>query len=173
MKIKAALRDLRKDGKGLTLIETTVTISIVAVIMGAIVTLMIMMYKSFESNTNNVETQNLSVLAMQRIEDTLRYADTVTISDVESGEGIYYDKLAEGIHIGNDVYLKGEFKGYTVDFEFSKEKDNLLDISMCVKSKNGKTKYYTLTSKVYLLNGKIQKAGTGNSSVHYAKNNTQ
>ena len=173
VKLKSALRALRKNSKGLTLIELTVTISIAAIIMGSIVTIVVIMYKSFDSDGNNVQAQNLCVMTMQKITDTLRYADTVTISDIESGNGIYYDKSADGIHMGNDVFLAGGFKGYAVDFKFSKEKDNLLAISMCVKSKNGKTKYYTLTSKVYLMNGKIENEGTGNSSVQYTANITQ
>lgn len=173
MKFRAALRALRDNNNGLTLLEITVTISIAVIIMGAVTTLIMILYKSFESGGKNAQAQNLCVMTTQKIADTLRYADTVTISGNESGEGIYYDKPSDGIHLGNDVFLKGEFKGYSVDFKFSNEKDNLLGISMTVKSKDGRTRYYTLTSKVYLLNGRIEAEGTGNDSVKYTVSSTQ
>lgn len=168
MKYTSPFRAIRDNKKGLTLLELTVTIAIMTIIMGSVVTMIILMYKSYDSASNQSQAQNLCVLTTQKIADTLRYENTVKVTGSASGDGIYYDAANSGIHMGSTVFMKGAFKSYKVEFTFVKNKDNLLDITMTVKSKDGRNTYYTMKTDVYLFNGKIGTDGSGSSAVQYS-----
>lgn len=157
---------VRKANSGLTLIELIVASAISVMIMGVAVTILLLLLRSFDTSTKQTQAHNLCVMTVQKIDTTLRYSKTVTISNTDSGDGIYYDPSSNGIHIGSSTYLGQTFKGYKVYFVFSNidtTKNNLLGIKMTVKSKDGNATYYTLNSKVCLLNGSINSTDTGDS----------
>lgn len=157
--------------KGFTLIEIIVATAISAIIMASATSIFIVMYNAYESSKNQADAQNLCVLTTQKIADTVRYSNSVEISDTNSGDGIYYDTTNSTMHIGKDAFMKDAFGKYYVVLNFSDEnvgKDNLLGIKIYIKSKNQMKTYYSMNSDIYLPNGKISPAGSSGCAVRFS-----
>ena len=175
---KFAARRVRRVSagrSGLTLIELIVAMAVATIVMSAIVGIFIMTYRSYDAGNMHANAQNLAVMTLQKIDNAVRYKNTITIySDKSAVPGtelpVYYDSGSDGIKIGSDTYLQGSFKNYKCVLVFSNDnysadaedntKNNLLKIDVTITDNSGNTLFKT-TGSVYLLNGKIDNNSTG------------
>ncbi len=153
----------RKNRSGFTLVELIVAMAISTIVMGVIITVTVLMYQSYDANTQQATAQNLAVLTMQKVKDSVRYSPSVAIYDDTTaasgatGTLVYYDSTKNGIDIGSTTYLQGAFKGYTCNFDFSNNDtthNNLLGITITINDNKGKPVFST-TGSVYLMNGNV------------------
>jgi prepilin-type N-terminal cleavage/methylation domain-containing protein len=182
---KAIFKIKHKPRAGFTLIELIVAIAISTIILGAITSIFVLTYKSYDSNTSQADAQNLAALTIEKIQTEVRASNIVYMckdsSDISglpfndddyTYTPIYYDATNSGIDIGGNTYLAGTFKNYVCNLTFSSHTGRLLDLYVNITNSSGATIYQTSTS-IYLTQDGAQISGLSGNAIDcaYAKNN--
>lgn len=170
--LKSAAAKARSSRSGLTLIELIVAIAVSAIVMTSVITIGVLTYRACNASERQSVAQNLAVLTMQKIQNTVRYKGSVKIyptpDDIPSkdnGTAIYYNAAEDGVTVGRATYLKGTFNTYDCELNFinsASAPGKLLEIQIEVKDKGGNRLYYTASS-IYLMNGYVTGASEGSA----------
>lgn len=172
--LKSAAVKVRHSRSGFTLIELIVALAVSVIVMTSLISIAVLTYKSCSACEKQSGAQNLAVLTLERIQNSVRYKGTVIIysdpEDIPSSDtdsSIYYDPAENGINIGSNTYLKGAFSAYNCVLTFSNSSsapNNLLEVEITITDKKGNTLYSTVSS-IYLLNGKV--SGTSGKAITF------
>lgn len=170
--LKSAVRKLRACRSGFTLIELIAALAISSIVMTSIVSIAVLTYKICNTNHKQADAQNLAVMTIQKIENTVRYQNSVRIykdkADIDTteiGSAIYYDDTKKGVNVGSYTYLENYFDPYSCTLTFSNDNTDpgsLLKINIEITDKSGETIYTTDTS-VCIMNGSVSGETSGNA----------
>jgi prepilin-type N-terminal cleavage/methylation domain-containing protein len=170
----------QKNKSGFTLIEVIISLAILSIVLGTAYSINLFGLKSY-SNSNERSDNQFSVrMASDFITRKLRYADNVSISNIETlpskENGFYYLFVQNGqikFFDGNtEVQIPGvsDASGYTLNFE---KKLNTMNVVNFKVGKSG-TSSYDITTEVSSLNQNLTTiSGTTGNLIKFKLNRAE
>lgn len=160
---------MRQNKRGFTLLETILTLAIAAVILAAAAFLLPNIFTLNRTADNLAQAQSLAQMTMWKIEEQLRYANTVDISTslpTTPSADYHYIYLSDSSilhrYSGNTIeYFSpatSSFPGFTYGIAFSRTNDKVIQAKITVY-KNGEV-FYSSTNHIFA-NNLLSKSITG------------
>lgn len=140
-----------KNGKGVTLIELVIVLALLSFVMMIGFSVFSFGFKSFNTQTKNIDNQSNVRYAIGFITKEVRKAEWNNITVAESKKEIKINDVTYKLDTGSHVIKKGESQLVMNigDFYVDKDKDDT-EITLIITSlTNTSGRAVTLTSKIY------------------------